>query len=150
MTDPHIPEHVTRLATDALNAAIRDDSRRAGLAIKAISDEAGGEGLAYAVTAWCDTLILHYRRVTGTPDNAPVRPGWHHADTGERTTDPGDVPAEARWAGRVIAARAALDHDAYRALLDSLPEDGAAVGDHVAMLLSVTGLTLRSLLEGMS
>lgn len=147
---PAVPERVTQLAADALNAAIDDDISRASKAVKAISDEAGGEGLGWAVTAWCDTLILHYRRATGTPGDAIVQPGWQHADTGEKTTDPGDVPAEARWAGRVIAARAALDHTAYDALFQSLPEDGAAVGDHVTMLLSMAGLTLRSLLEGMS
>lgn len=149
-TAPAVPERVTQLAADALNAAIDDDGDRAAKAVKAISDEAGGEGLGWAVTAWCDTLILHYRHATGTPDDAPIRPGWLHAGTGERTTEADDVPVEARWAGRVIAARAALDHPAYDALFRSLPEDGAAVGDHVTMLLSMTGLTLRSLLEGMS
>ena len=134
-----------QLAADALRSAMREDHTRAARAVQALSDELGGEGVMLAIHAWTDTLVDAYRQVTGTPDDAPVRPGWVNAQSGEIATDAGDVPVEVRWAGRFIAARAAMDLPSCHALLGALPDDGDAIGRHVAALLNIAGLTLWSL-----
>lgn len=133
-----------QLAAEALQAAINEDQDRAAEAVRAL-DRLGPETLTTAVVVWCDTLNHAYRQATGTPDTAPVQPGWIQADTREVAADADDVPAEARWAGRFIAARAAMDHPACHALLNALPDDPAAAGQHVLTLLNMCGLTLRGL-----
>lgn len=134
-----------RLAAIALQSAMSDDHAKASRAVQALSDEFGGEGVMLAIHAWTDTLIAAYRQVTGTPDDAPVRPGWINSDSGAVATDADDVPCEVRWAGRFIAARAVMDLPSCHALLESLPDDGEAIGRHVSALLNMAGLTLRSL-----
>jgi len=139
-----------RYAAEALHAAMQDDPARAQAAILAINDELGGEGLTLAIVAWCDTLVGQYRKVTGTPDNAPVRLAWQEADTGDISVTGNDVPAEARWAGQVITARAALDKAGFNMLLKNLPHDGWAIGGYISALLSSVSLTLRRLAEAQS
>lgn len=143
--EPPGRERVIHLAGDALRSAIREDHQAAAAAVQAISDEAGGPGVELAVHAWADTLIAAYRQATGTADTAPVQPGWINAGTGDIAADADGVPGEVRWAGRFIAARAAMDHPACYALLTALPDDGAAIGAHVLALLNMTALTLRTL-----
>jgi len=82
-------------------------------------------GVGSAVRGLCDTTV-----------NA-LAPGWHPArnkpnrvdlefrfDVDIERVDAQDVPPEHRWAGQIIAARAAVDEEAYRALLASVPLDG--------------------------
>ena len=133
-----------RLTAEALQAAVNEDQEQAAQAVREL-DQLGTQTLVTAVTAWCDTLINAYRQATGTPDTAPVQPGWVHADSGVVAADADGVPAGARWAGRFIAARAAMDHPACYALLGALPDDPAAAGEHVVTLLNMCGLTLREL-----
>lgn len=139
-----------RYATQALHAAMQDDPARAQAAILAINDELGGQGLTLAIVAWCDTLVGQYRKVTGTPDDTPVRLAWQEADTGDISATGNDVPAETRWAGQVIAARAALDKAGFNALLAGLPRDGWAIGGYISALLSSVSMTLRRLMEAQS
>lgn len=138
-----------QFATEALHAAFRDDKDAATRAVQAISDEAGGPGMAVAVKAWCDTLIGAWRRDGGIPDGGAdgvlVRPAWRDTDTGRVATDADEVPAEFRWAGRLIAARVALDKPAYDALIAALPADGEAIARHVGALLGTVALTLQAL-----
>jgi hypothetical protein len=143
-------ERGIQLATEALQAAMEEDSERASAAVKAISSELGGPGLYLAIVAWCDAVILRYREVTGTPDDGPVRMAWQNTDTGDISATGNDVPEETRWAGRLIAARAALDEPAWDALMSSLPEDGWAIGGYVSALLSTVALTLRRMLASRS
>lgn len=149
-TDPPWRARVIQLAGAALRSAMREDHQAARVAVQAISDETGGPGVELAIHAWADTLIRAYRQATGTPDDAPVQPGWVNAGTGDIAGDADDVPAEVRWAGRFIAARAAMDHPACYALLTALPDDRAAIGAHVVALLNITALTLRTLTRGQS
>ena len=134
-----------QLATQALQAAMADDSKRATEAIKAINAELGGEGLTLAIFGWCDTLDARYRAVKGIADDAPVRFAWQEEGTGDISMTGNDVPAEARWAGQVIAARVSLDKGAHDKLLSSLPDDGWAIGGYISALLSTVALTLRKL-----
>ena len=140
-------ERGIQLATEALHAAMADDTERARSAIEAINAELGGAGVTLAIVAWCDTLVIQYRKVTGTPDDAPVRLAWQHAETGDISATGNDVSAEARWAGQVVAARAAQDKAGFNALLGSLPRDGWAIGGYISSLLHCCALTLRRLAE---
>ncbi len=51
------------------------------------------------------------------------------------------APPAARWAGRLIAARAADDEAGYAALLQA-PAEGGELGDCIMALLSMVALNL--------
>jgi hypothetical protein len=138
-----------QLAHKALQAEIFGQHDQAASAVQAINDELGAPGVTLAIMAWCDTLVLYYRKATGTPDDAPVQPAWLNSRTRRVAADADEVPPEVRWAGRLVAARAALDEPAWDALLAALPDDEAAIGQHVVALLSMAALTLRALNEAM-
>lgn len=128
------------LAGVALYAAMADDTDKAVDAVKAISEETGGEGLMDAILGWCDTLIVR------TPDleiGKPVKIAWMEAETRRINDGPHEVRPTARWAGRLLAARAADDHDTFMALMDSIPHGPKDVGDHVWELVQMVALNLR-------
>ena len=134
-------EAVIPLASQALYAEMDGKHKTAGRSVQAISDRHGGEGLTIAILAWCDTLT-HYKLGRFVADD-PVAIAWQEQKTGRiETAD--EVPVEARWAGRVIAARAADDRPGFDALISALPHDAAAVGAHVAALLSMVALNVRA------
>lgn len=136
-----------RLAAAALAAAQADKTNTAAGYIKRISDECGGEGLEVALRTWCDATVDHATdgdRAAGRPNISFV-----NAKTGELDNAASDrVPPSIRWAGRLIAARAALDLDAYRALLDELPEDGAEIGTYFLAVVNVVATTINGLPRG--
>jgi hypothetical protein len=138
-------ERGIQLATEALQAAMGEDSLRASAAVRAINGELGGEGLTLAIYAWCDTLIHRYREAAGVPGDGPVRMAWQEVETGDISATGNDVPPETRWAGRVIEARSALDKAAFDACIAALPDDGWAIGGYVSALLSTVALTLSRL-----
>jgi len=138
-------DQILGLAHVALQAAVNQDRAGATAALKGISDGFGGAGLALAILAWCDAVILRYQQITGTPDGQPVRIAWQEADTGDISVTGRDVPAEVRWAGQLVAARAALDQPAYDALIAVLPGDGLAIGGYISALLDGAALTLTQL-----
>ena len=144
-------ERAYELAAQALQAAVREQWETATDAVQAIGDECGPEGVEYACRAWCDALIVRYQAATGLPYPAgePVRPVWQDAVTGT-LKDADEVGTRSRWAGRLLAARAALDYDAYKALIASVPPDPQVVGEHVGTLLTTVATTLRDLMAGAS
>jgi hypothetical protein len=143
-----------KLAAEALHAAIREDWPAASKAMTAISAETGGEGACLALVAWCDTLIIAQRRVMGLPDEPQdgevARPAWLDGDTGHASLNADDAPPAARWAGQLVAARAALDLEAFNALLAALPADGKARGDYAGALLQACAMTARATTGGAS
>jgi hypothetical protein len=149
MSDPQAKaafrERARELSTVALHSAQLENWAHAGTAVKTLNDELGGEGVMFALTAWCDTLITRQREILGRQDDDIVRPAWLNATTGEVALDAGDVPPEIRWAGRLVAARAALDHDAWSALIASIPDTPMAVSEHVSALLNGVAMTLNGL-----
>lgn len=127
-----------RLATDALHAALADDWARATRAVQRTSDECGAEGVARAILGWSDTLI---GRMPGGKGK-PVRLAFMEAESGRIDTNADDVPPRVRWAGRVLAARAADDKATWDALMDALPDDGQVIGEYVSAVLEMVALTL--------
>lgn len=142
------------LAAEALHAAIREDWPAASKAMQAIDGETGGEGSVLALVAWCDTMIVAQRRAMGLPDEPQARevarPVWLDGGTGRASLNADGVPPAARWAGQLIAARAALDLEAFNALLTALPADGKARGAYAGAVLQACALTARVTAGGAS
>jgi hypothetical protein len=131
------------LAGAALQGAVDQDAPAAAAAINAISAEYGGEGLTEAIIAWCDTLTAALPIPSGG-DLAGL--GWVDETGQARAAD--DVDPQVRWAGRIVMARAREDQDTFSALIAALPDDGAAVSQHLAVLLRLIATNLRPVRSG--
>jgi hypothetical protein len=137
-TEPGSPEYKrgVRLGAEALHAAMREDWGAVKAALDAMS---GSHALIVAIMAWCDTLLVRH------PDGQcagghPVQVTWQEHGEGP-LQHAEDVPPPARWAGQVIAARAALDEEAFYALL-AAPAEGADLGSCVIALVQSVAMTL--------
>jgi hypothetical protein len=142
------------LALQALQAALRDDWDDG---VQRAFDELNtdGEALLFALVAWCDWLIQAQAQMQGVevPAAGPVpgfsRPGWLNMGTRRGTLNADEVPREARWAGQLIAARAAMDQPQFTALITALPDDSLEAGEHVSTLLwgcaGMVGMSARRL-----
>lgn len=107
MSDPR----TTKIATVALHLAMQDKLREAAGYVARLN---GTDGLITAMLAWIDTYIAQCH-----PNHAPgalIRIAWTFTPTGE-IQDADQVDPSMRWAGRLIAARAADDEPAFMALL---------------------------------
>jgi hypothetical protein len=135
-----VEQRAIRLASAALTCAVSNDWDRATKAVQRIGDECGEVGVGRAILGWSDTLIHRMGHKPGKPVNLV----FQQVETGRIDTADGEhVPERVRWAGKVIAARAADDEAAWDALMKALPEDGAVVGQHVAAVLEMVALMLR-------
>lgn len=134
---------VLSLAERALQGAIDQDRPAEAAAMNAISEEHGGEGTAEAIIAWCDALIAAHALPAGSEF---VALNW--VDAEGRVRHAGDVDPYARWAGRVVMARARMGRDTFSALLNALPDDGMAVSEHLAVLLELIAVNLRAVMGG--
>jgi hypothetical protein len=119
----------------AFHAAQRDDAEGAARAVRELDAiggaEHGFELVTAAMLAWIDTMLA----AQAAPARMPkVAFAYLNADTGE-LTGPEGAPPEARWAGRLIAARYEDNEGAFMAALNDLPEDANAIGKHVLGLL---------------
>lgn len=146
------------IAGRAYHAAVREDWPAANRAMA----EAGRQNpnvIALILCMFCDTAISLQRAMTGLPPmedgvpaEGPVRPGWVNADTGRLTLDADEMPPAERWAGRMVAARAALDYDAFQALMAAMPGDGMKRGEYANALLigvaSLAGLAAQDEMPG--
>jgi hypothetical protein len=134
-----------RLATNAYHAALAKDWRKAERALARLNEECGAEGLGTALRALCDTFVDH---ATGGGEPGKFRlVGWN-VDTGA-VNEP-DVRSSVVWSRRLIAARAALDLDAFQAALRELNDidDGFERGRYVGELLQCIALTVNSMPRG--
>jgi hypothetical protein len=139
-------KRAVELTTQAVHAAMRDDWDAAIKAMSAITPETGGAGVTVALQALCDTIIDAQQRAAGLPAGAPaeglVRPAWLDMETGHVDMDAAAVPPDARWAGQLLAARAAMDRGAWNALLSAMPADGHERGRYALVLLRACAATL--------
>ena len=137
-----------RLARTALVAAI-DGRNEASLdTLRRLWQECGADGMALAMQAWCDSFIDH--ATEGDPRPRRVRLGFVNSSTGAFDRDGSEqVPADVQWAGRLIQARAAMDRQAYEAVVAELPEgESDETGRCLAALLHVVAATVRSTPRG--
>jgi hypothetical protein len=136
-----------RLAAAAYHAALAGQWQKAGRAVERISDECSGEGIMTALMAWCDWYADH--ATDGNAGKARPRMKFINAKTGELDDERSDrIPEHVRWAGQIIAARAALDEPKFMALINAMPEDGAQVGRYVMGVLECVATTVNGLPRG--
>ena len=143
------PEHSkpVRLAGAAFLAALDGRQQKAADLVKRISDECGGEGLCTALMAWIDTYADH--ATDGQPGRARPQMAYINESTGELDDEKSDrLPEEIRWAGQLIAARAAMDQPKFRSLIDVMPTDGKEIGDYVMAVLLTIARTINGLPRG--
>lgn len=135
-------EKALYLAHCAIIAEMGDARDTAVKALQRIGDECGPDAVDLAMRVWIDTLAHR----TGHPIGQPVKLEFLNVEDGvpdvETTTADAVTRPEVVWAARLSAARIALDHDTYRALINALPDDPATVGRHVFAVLEGCALTM--------
>lgn len=134
-----------RLATNAYHAVLAKDWRKAERALARLNEECAGEGLFTALKAWCDTFIDHAS--DGDRVGKFRMTGWN-VDTGAINEE--NVRPSVLWAQRLIAARAAMDLDAFNSAVQELNDirDGFKRGEYVSDLLQSIALSVNSLPRG--
>lgn len=143
---PEADQRTLSLAKTALVAFIGDAHETARKAVQRINDEIGPAALDLMMCAWSDWMAAALRLPR---DGRPVELRFLGADAnGDPATSITGADAVTRpevvWAGRLIAARVAMDADTYGALIGALPEDDpSAVGRHIAAVLEICALTMR-------
>ncbi|MCW2768158.1 MAG: hypothetical protein JWO11_4117 [Nocardioides sp.] len=134
-------KRIISLASTAMYAAIAQDWPKANKATQAIGDEFGGDGVIAAALAWCDSMLAHTPGVDPTSGN-PVRLTFKNLESGRVDNDANQVPPAIRWAGRIVAARAADDEPGFRGLIESLESD-KQFSEYIGALLSMVAANLR-------
>ena len=136
-----------RLASAAMQAALASKHDSAVSYLQRINDECGGQGLYVALMAWCDAYADH--ATGGAPTPARVNMSFIREDTGQLDDENSDrLPPEIRWAGQIVAARAALDQDRFDELITKMPDDGAGRGDYMGAVLLTIANTINGLPRG--
>lgn len=137
MTAPKRDPRVTKIATIALHLAMQDKLREAASYVDRLN---GTDGLVDAILGWIDTYIAYCHPTH--KQGELIRIAWVDMDAAVLHENADDVQVGARWAGRLIAARAADDQGQFLALLRSLPA-GSALGDGIMALLHAVALGLH-------
>lgn len=135
-----------RLATAALHAALASKWDSASRYLGRIHDECGWDGLNIALTAWCDTYADHATDGQWT-GKTKVRVAFVDMRSGALTySGAPDAPARIQWTGRLLAARAAMDEQAWVSLFGEIP-DGEA-GSYVGTVLETIARTVNGFPRG--
>lgn len=137
------------LATRAFAASMRGDDRVAVRLIERIATEHGPDAILGALIAWLDTLLVEgFGQETFQTGGV----GFYLVnDNHEHETVDGTQPAEAVWAGRLMAARAAGDQAQFEALIAAATGEGttpASWARHVHTTLQCCTLTYQYVKEG--
>lgn len=133
------------------HAALSGDSDAFTAALNTLTRECDADGIVSAITAWCDTYIAH---ATGGPRMVPRKFTAWNVDTGELGEPGADTtPPAARWALRIISARASMDVNLFNdalAELNALPDGPPDYqrGRYVAGLVESLALTVNRLPSG--
>lgn len=141
--DDPVITRARELTTGALHAAMREDWPAASQAMQALASETGSTGVTWALLRFCDTILGAQQRMRGLPDGtweggAAVK--WFNTEDGT-VGHAGQVPDSVRWAGQLVAAKAARDEGMFRALLGAMPGDDAGRGRYVGALLQSCAIT---------
>ncbi len=123
------------LAAEAFEAAVDKDPHTAVQRINALVAGHGWQGLQSAMQMWADAAMY----AAGIGPGTVVQPSWKAVETGE-ITDGDTSPVAARWAGRMLAARAANDPAQWAALLEAAPDN---VEDCVWQFIDIAARQVR-------
>lgn len=133
-----------RFAAAALRYALAEDWAKVARVMERLNSECAGPGICLALMAWIDQYVDHSTDGDGTGPMRKITP--INADTGSTSAE--GMPPHVAWAIRLVSARGALDHDAFQACLDELPDDGAEIGRHVQAVLRCVAQTINGLPRG--
>jgi hypothetical protein len=136
MTEPVRPPWMRAVQVLLYAAIVKDFAAANRIAEKIAArwpDDTGS-----VILALVDTTIDAVRP-EGWADGDPVHLAFSH-DGGQTVTGADVVPAEVAWAGRLVAARAAMDEDTFIALMNAPAEDEWP--RHFGRLVSSLGLML--------
>jgi hypothetical protein len=112
---------------------------QAGNDVKALAERFDGAGIQILIMSLADTLVAAQG---GHTQGVATRPVWVDPDGPIEDANDVDRP-EIVWAGRFIAARAALDEDTCAALVNSCGNDPEAYSANIYAVLEVTADTLN-------
>lgn len=136
-----MPAACRKYAAAALRAAVAQDWEIAAASVRKVNGEFPHQA-PNVLLSWIDTLIRHI-----DPDAVrnprPIRLMFSAGGTGPATGADQVRPAVA-WSGRLIAARAAMDEEQFRALLNAAPRDTRGAARWMGELLGVVAMCLRA------
>ena len=133
-------ERARKFTTIALHRAIAGDWPGAAQYIGRLN---GSAGLLVAIQLLADTYLGHVH--PGHRLGDPVRVAWMSMP-GQGVAAADEVRPSVRWAGQIIAARAADDWPSYEALLRA-PAQGAELGDGIMALLDIVATSATHIEE---
>lgn len=146
MADVTVSPQLIKDAAAAFTAACQEEPEQCALALAALYERHGAEGLARAVLLWCDAYVEH--ALDGRRADGGIPTVLTFRTPNGRDLDVDETPPAAVWAGRPLAARCARDVDTFTSLMTSVP-DGMD-GQWVMALLDVVACSLRNLPRGFS
>lgn len=130
-------QRAKKIASVALSRAMAGDLEDAAQYVARLNRT---PGLLVAIVGWIDTYIARVY-----PDHKRgerIAVAWLYTPE-DRLETADEVSDSMRWAGRLIAARAADDEDGFYAVLHSAPQ-GSDLGDGIMALLHVVATGLGS------
>lgn len=129
-------------AAAAFTAAASEDMVSAAAILQNMVDTHGSEIVIDVMVAWINATIRHagIRQVGPGEDRAITLDGFVSSVDGS-TYDTAAVPAEVRWAGRLMTARASNDSKTFAALINEAPDDPEVWGRYVLTLLNCCAMT---------
>lgn len=136
------PERVYQLALVALTGHLLGNTVLVAIIMDTASRSYGREGLYKIALTWCDFVLY---KMSGYERGDPVYLVWEDTRTG-RITHAHDTPPTIRWAGQMLAARAADDEVATRSLYLVVPDD--EIAEYMTTLLQVLASQLRDRKQG--
>ncbi len=123
-------------ATNALMAEIDGQHERACVLVEGLLGAFGWQALQSAMQVWAD----HAMRAVGIAPGTRIKPTWREMTSGE-VTAADETPVHARWAGQMLAARAAMDPQQWEALLKAPPAE--EMGPYIEAYLSMAATQIR-------
>jgi hypothetical protein len=120
--------------------AYHDRHDEAHKTITELYEKAGTRGVLTALLAWVEMAIESTGQTPGK--RQVIKPGWYCIDTGKLIDDADRVPPEARWAGRLVAARLAANRDLVHDLVRAIP-DGDRGTAYIFAALDIAVLTTK-------
>lgn len=138
--EPHEKYDAIIRSAMILAQARRNNWHEAAKLVNELADTYDGPGIQVLICGLADTIIIHQGGHT-TADDIVVAPMWVGPDGATSDADGVSRP-EILWAGRFLAARAALDEDTCAALVNSSDADYSR---NVFGLLEVAATTLNEM-----
>lgn len=127
------------LGAGAFFAYLTGQPLRASMLVETLRRQHGRGGLYAAISGWCDTILPWIVPNQTREGRDGIRLVWRDITTG-LVTSAEATPPVARWAGQILAARAARDEASSLALFEAVADDELV--SHADELLKVLALQI--------